>query len=648
MKPMILNLIFAFVFSCTIVLTYARSHAANHSEAVELCADEGNLVANFYFSRVEVSLTDFGPPRDSVRYSHLRNVQLEDGESAWVAGYAKYGDSMYNHWGCYPYDNQNTFAVSDNQGHRGFYQCTEYCEKQAYGTSNYDKLYILITTTSCVCLKNVYEENRTACPETSDDGLLLELYRRKNIDKSKGLYQCGTIKYNTNKRNWETITSKCLGGKGVLCTLIRQSIICNNKTLEENPYCDVGISGTWMNGVKECNYNNGMLAPFLIDVMPSTMYWGNQYWLGSVSAYKIQTDQGDACLSVTRVVDQLVLEPDDCEAKHKFICDSDIKPNKGGNTAKSTLPNTPINAKITHSYVISTSVNSSQFSQSNKQTTNLNMIPASTSLPSILTTSEVSITRPVASAVGTNTVLIIVACLVGVVGGGIAITFLIYRRKRKLNKECTKHVMTQPSSNTRIVDNSIADVPENEYATVNETNLVHAKSAPKKQTRNTLTRTNNLKLCEKILLSKKALDNRNNDDKDTDASMSDEYNVLSFNNPARAARKRDESETHVYDHMSAIRMIRRGQRSDEKPRNESQKEDQNEYDTTESVQVLLHGGYATARSLRKAGSGEYDTSQSVQNMLRRNQQPDETYSHIPKALEVAKVEDEIKETKFNN
>jgi len=161
MKQMILKLHFAFVFSCTIIFTFAQNHAFNHSEAAELCADKGNLVANHYFPRVNVSLADYGMPRDSVHYSQLKHVELEDGESAWVAGYAKYSDSIYNHWGCYPYDNQNTFAASDNQGHRGFYQCSEYCEKQANDTSYYDILYLLINTTSCVCLKDVFEGNKT-------------------------------------------------------------------------------------------------------------------------------------------------------------------------------------------------------------------------------------------------------------------------------------------------------------------------------------------------------------------------------------------------------------------------------------------------------------------------------------------------------
>jgi len=666
MKSLILKLIFAFVFSCTIIFTFAQNHAANHSEAVELCANDGNLVANHYFPRVDVSLTDFGPPRVSVRYSQLTNVELEDGASAWVAGYARYGDSMYNHWGCYQYDNQNTFAVSDNQGHRGFYQCSEYCENEASGTSYYRNFYLLINTTSCVCLKNVDTSKRTACPETNEDRLLLELYWRRKRDPYEGIYQCGTLRYNNNKHKWETLTSKCLGNKHVLCTHIKQSIVCNNSTLVENPYCDVGISGTWMNGVKKCNYIEGMLAPYPVKVMPATMHWDNQYWLGTAGAYKIQTQRGDACLSVTRLGDQLILEPDDCKTKNKFICASDIKPNNGGNTAKYSLPNTPINAQTTHPYAISTSVNSSQSSPSNKQTTNFNVIPASTSSLVISTTLKVSITRPMASSVGTNTVLIIVVCCsVVVVGGGVATAFVICRRKRQSINDCNKHVMTQSSSNTCITDNSKKNIAESDYATVDETNLVQAKSdaatvppgnllnltasggtrdkntPQEKQTRNTLTRKNNVGLCENIPHSNKALDNRNKDENDTDASMSDEYNVLSFNNPARAARKREDSEAHVYDHMPAIRI---GQRSDEKHRNESHKEDENEYDTTESVQVLLHGGYATTRSLRKADYGEYDTSQSLQDMLRSNQQTDDTYNHIPNALYVAKAEDELKKT----
>ena len=201
MKQMILKLHFAFVFSCTIIFTFAQNHAFNHSEAAELCADKGNLVANHYFPRVNVSLADYGMPRDSVHYSQLKHVELEDGESAWVAGYAKYRDSIYNYWGCYPYDNQNTFAASDKQGHRGFYQCSEYCEKQANGTSYYDILYLLINTTSCVCLKDVFDEKKTACPETNEAGLPLELYRREKRYKTDGLYQCATIKYNSNKVN---------------------------------------------------------------------------------------------------------------------------------------------------------------------------------------------------------------------------------------------------------------------------------------------------------------------------------------------------------------------------------------------------------------------------------------------------------------
>ena len=708
MKP--LKLIFTLYFSSTIncIFTSVQDHRVNHSAAKRRCENESGLAPNFYFPRVIVSLTDYGSPHDSVRYSHLRNVQLEDGESAWVAGYAKYSGSMYNHCGCYPYDNQNRFAASDNQGHRGFYQCSEYCEKQASGTY-YENLYFLINTTSCVCLKNVTQEKRTACPENTDDGLLLELYKRKTRYQKDGHYQCATLKYNSNRSTWETLTSKCWENKYVQCTHIRKTIVCKKHTLI-TPYCDVNISGTWLNGVKECNTIEGMLAPYYSEQLRSSLYWANQYWLGSVSAYKLHTQRGDACLSVTRVGDQLVLQPDDCEAKNKFICAIDIKSNNDDNdekTAKSTLPYTPTNEQTTHSYVIPTSVNSSQSSQTNEQithshviptsdksapvnkqqtlshmiltpangipskerTTISNAIPASKSLPAITSTIKLLITRPMASSVGTNTVLIIVACCSVVVGGGcVAITCVICRRKKQSIKYCKKHVTPQPSSNTCITDISMADVPESDYATVDETNSVLAKSdaasvppgnslnitasdgtrdkntSQEKQTRNTLTRKNNIELCENIPPSRKALDNRNKDENDTDASLSDDYNVLSFTQPAQP-KKQEEYEAHVYDHMPVMKS---GQKSDEKARNESKKEDENVYDTTASVTVLLHGDYATTRSLQKVGSGEYDTSQSVHNMLRSNQHPDDTYSHIPSALDADEAKGQLKDTNFNN
>jgi len=527
METVKLKFMFALYFSCTVRFTFAQNQAVNHSAAEQVCADNEGLVASFYFPRVQVSLTDYGQSRDSIRYSQLKNVELEDGESAWVAGYAKYDDSLYYHFGCCPYDNQNTFAESDKQEHRGFYQCSYYCENRASGTAYNDKLSFLINATNCVCIKNVFVINRTACPETNEDGSFLELYGRKNRYKSNGLYQCGAFRY-SDKGNGETLTSKCLGNKGAVCTHmthVTRTLTCHNIPLVTTSFCYVSSSDTWMNRVKECNSLGGIVLPFMLQELTFISGKDNQYWLGSVRAYKVQTQPEDACLSVTRIGDRLVLQPDDCEAKNKFICANDIKPHSNVHMATSTRSN------------ILTSI-------------------------------------PAASSVGSSTVLITACCLVGVVGGVVAIAFLIYRRKRKSNKDCTQHVMTQPSSDTHIIDNRIAATSESHYATVDENDMVQAKSgaarAPsdsllnstassgtrdknsptEKQKRNALKGKKHFEPCENIPLSRIKLDNRNKDGKDTDISQSD-CKVLPSNQPTQPARTREECVPHVYIYQSA-------------------------------------------------------------------------------------------------
>jgi len=608
MKPVTLKLMFALYFFSTIIITFAQNHAVNHSAAEQLCADKGGLVPSFNFPRVDVSLTDFGQSRDSIRYSQLKNVELEDGESAWVAGYAKYGDSLYYHFGCCPYDNQNTFAESDKQDHRGFYQCSDYCENRASGTAYYDQLSFLINATNCVCIKNMFVLNRTACPETIKDGLLLELYRRISRYLSDGLYQCATVRYNNNKSNWETLTSKCLGNKAVVCNNIRQNISCqilNTFYTISSNLCDVDSSDTWMNGVKECNNIGGMVMPYLsreIFMLDKNI----QYWLGYVSAYKLKTHPGHACLSATRVGDRLVLEPSDCVANNKFVCASDIKPDSDVHMATSTRLSTPIN----------------------EQTTLSNAVPASTRLYAFTTTPKVLTSSQAASSVGTNTVLITAACCsVGVVGGGVAIAFLIYRRKRKSNNDCTHHVMTQPSLDTRINDNRITAASESHYTTVDENDMVQAKSAARApsdtsfkstasddtrdknsptetQTRNPLKRKKHFEPCENIPLSRTPLANRNKNGKDTNISMSDKCNVLPSNQPTQPARKREECEAHIYINQSA---------EPDRKREECE------------AHVYINQSAQPDRKREECEAHVYTNQQIIQ-------QPDNTYTHLSNAL----------------
>jgi len=602
MKQLTITYVLPFLYIKTIVLINVQCIRVNQSEAVRLCKDKGGLTDSSHFPRVDVTFSDYGLSRGSVLYSQLKNVDLKDGESVWVAGYAKYSDSIYNHWGCYKYDHLITLiAKSDKQEHRGFYQCSTFCENQNGWISINENIhvYFSINTTSCFCLQSSdWRPNRTACPYENKQDVHLELFKRRQRYATKGARQCASVGIDSRRLDWEETTSKCIEDKNVTCYPIKNTIPCSSKSdTDIHLDCDIGISTTWMGGVKQCNIIGGIMAPYLSSSLREIWKWGKQYWFGAVSAYTIQPELADACLAVTRLDDQLVLEPDDCKAENSVICANDFMHNSED---KHVIPFSPTSTPF------------------NKQTTH----------------SPVPITSPAASSAVTNTVLIIVGCCV-VLAVGAAISFFIYKHKNLSQKDGRKHLMAQTSST--LGDNDAENVTENDYATVDENEMVRAKfgasevsdhllksptidgtlgsiTLQKNLTRNTLRRKNILESHKTVPLSKATLDNQNEDGQDTASRMSDVYNVLSYNQPARPNQEQREGEFHVYDHMPTITTARKG---DDKTQNTFKKCDQNEYDTTESVQVLLHGDYATTQSLQQAGraDGEYDTTESVQVLL---------------------------------
>jgi len=529
-----LKLLFALYFYKATVLHNVQC-TVNHSEAMRLCKDKGGLASSSLFPRVEVTLSDYGQPHGSVLYSQLVNVNLEDGQSAWVAGYAIYGE-FYNHMGCYD-DNGNTFEKSDKPEHRGFYQCSKYCETFANGNALYDNFYISIDATRCFCLRDCQPEKRTACPNnTNNRNGLVELYQKRDRYTSHGPYQCVFMRLNV-KDHWVETTSKCHDIRHIACSPIQRPFVCNDIPLSNSLYCDVHYSATWVDCIKHCNNFKTMMASHQTEKLKSIMKKYNEYWLGAVSAYTIQVESGDACLAVTGLGDQLVLEPDDCQTENNYICASDIINNNDDKHA--------------------------------------------------------------ATSAGTHTVIIIVVCCL-VLAAVVATSFLFYKHKRPSHKGYCKPLITQLSSN--LSGDQTANVADSVYATVDENEMVRPESGDASE----FSDTGNLPMSivnDDTLDRKTPPDNharhalrmKSTDYKDTEANKSDEYNVLSYYQPAKPARKPG-GETNVYNHMSAIPINYHG--SNDNLQNALEKNGQNEYDTTKNVKVLLHGDYATAHSLK--------------------------------------------------
>ena len=182
-----------------------------HTEAVRRCKNKGGLAANYYFPRVDVTLSNNGRPRGFVLYSQLKNPYLENGESAWMAGYVKYG-ALWNHWGCYLYDDikYTIHSSSENKDNGGFYQCSLYCENEFRMFNR--RFFFATNTTSCCCFNEQHDEEIKGYPNNSENNQPFELYRNRRRFSEHGVYQCSSVEY-TDEGDWVETTSKCLGRK---------------------------------------------------------------------------------------------------------------------------------------------------------------------------------------------------------------------------------------------------------------------------------------------------------------------------------------------------------------------------------------------------------------------------------------------------
>jgi len=446
--------VFTFIFIC-VIFPNVQCIRVNHSEAIQLCEDKGGLVNSSYFPRIEVPYSNIGQPRESVLYSQLQNVDLDDGKSAWVAGYVKYINKQYLHIGC-PYidlDRANVFAASDE--HLGFYQCSQYCE---YGASNYkdpDIKYflILLQTIKCLCLRVKSLYTGSACFQPKTDVAFMRAPISRNVSALFGFFQCFYL-LRTPKGNFERYTSKCLEKKHTICHVLEN----------ENYY--VGNSSTWLRGVKECNRQGGIMG--VPEASDYNMDINIPYWISLFRSYTIQTKAGDACLAVTRLGDQLVLEPDDCLANNSFICSSDIITNNSDTYAIPTFESSTINNQ-THLNTTSTSATGTTTS---KQMTSLNAI---TSIIQSSTSTGSKETEQLALGNTIIIALIVTASCLGVVAVA-AITSLVYSRKRNANTE--RRQSNVAHENVAMNDNIVVDHVYHEYATIDDIVNIEESNSP--------------------------------------------------------------------------------------------------------------------------------------------------------------------------
>ena len=442
-------------YLCLICCNNIQCIRVSYFDAVKLCAEKGGLASYSYFPRMKVSLTYYGHPHASVLFSQLKDVDLKDGESAWVAGYAKYGGIFLSN-GCHTDELQTVTASSENSEDLGFHQCSHYCEKQDSAFTG-----MSLNRSSCSCIGHIHFSTikSVKCPNNHEDTRVFELFfRRTKHNRHK--YQCSLLRLAFfGRRDYEP--SKCLGKNRLVCWFSTKIKIYSL------PYLT-----TWPDGNKECNREGASL--FSEDkTIHNNMEYG-QYWTGYISAYTVTTEvqKGDACLAVTRLGDQLLMEPDDCEAKLSFICASDII----HNTTAFSYDNNTVSYddnNIALSYdnnTASSNDNNTTFFDENNTSLSFDNTASSQNMLSIIQTTATLDSKVFhqPSAVVFNIYLVVItSCITLVAVAAITASVRIVLHKRFNTERRRINTDQFPQSHT-IIENPIGVVEDHVYATVDE------------------------------------------------------------------------------------------------------------------------------------------------------------------------------------
>ena len=270
--------------------------------------------------------------------------QLNNGESAWIEGYAKL--SPFLSWqGCYNTSESPLSIRTVAIGYESVNRCIGICQTYQY---------IGLKNRSCYCIDDVqrhaigyYAVNDSfcsaPCPNNAVDSCggfsytavysILEdriIHWAANEPSS---HLCVYVKRKDN--NFAVYTASCH-----TIPFIIDGYICANsvwsRLITENcsiitpsrMYCiqkDIHGSSR-QDASKGCYRRKGTLADLGAEMSTSVYLESNfKYWIGIHRTFGIAEmykENETVCLAATKVGDQLVIEPDDCTAQKFYLCES--------------------------------------------------------------------------------------------------------------------------------------------------------------------------------------------------------------------------------------------------------------------------------------------------------------------------------------
>lgn len=311
---------------------------ANYSNANDVCKDKGGLVSNTIFddNNGEVFL-------DSTNIQDAA-TSLEEGDTVWIKGYAEFSEFIT--WqGCY---SEKHSVVKTTMHNTSVYECLHYCI-----THRSAHRYIGLRKDLCYCLLgNDLKENMDSLTDIQCNQQ--KPYYTHYRDTDTRAISVFTI---VNTADWDPhppSLNQCVYAKSISTTYKyattschgntdgnRHGFICENGATQNlNKSCDsfyedkqnsqafcVNNNATsWLEANQQCIDYSGKLVDFLHQRIAQQLPKGNNYWVGMFRSFKITGETSrihavpTACLAVTKVMDSLVLDPDNCSTHKLIIC----------------------------------------------------------------------------------------------------------------------------------------------------------------------------------------------------------------------------------------------------------------------------------------------------------------------------------------
>lgn len=274
--------------------------------------------------------------------------QLENGEMAWVDGYAEL--SPFLEWeGCYPASDLK-FEQRSKMIENSLYLCSQEC------LSVGNTLYVAVQGNICYCLTSDfsygqpvhYERCNISCVDNADDSCGGDMYADVNrigslmtdwATNQPSKRQCVYFKANQFVFGEYTASCHAFTADGYVCNAFNrnhselENSECNdNFTYYDIDHCLKTVYSTRQEAYEDCLNMNGSLSQsssviqlkvHIENKRKDAMSNNNRFWLGTYRTFRTLeniSSPDTACLSVAKMNDILYLEPDDCSEKKHALC----------------------------------------------------------------------------------------------------------------------------------------------------------------------------------------------------------------------------------------------------------------------------------------------------------------------------------------